>query len=99
MVFTSHRLRCRCVSPRVLVSLLLFCAEKTSEACCYETVTDAVEQQAKVKMPPSLPETCIGNHKSVAQNHAGLPLALHRSSSTGKCVYVCVFVRVCACAC
>lgn len=40
--------------------------EKTSEACCYETVTDAVEQQAKVKMPLSLPEICIGNHKSMA---------------------------------
>lgn len=78
--------------PQVQISLLLRYVEKTSKACCYETVTDTVEERAKVKIPHSLPEICIGNHKSMAQNHIGFPRALHRSGSTGKCVYVCVFV-------
>lgn len=65
--------------------------KKTSKAC-YETVTDTVEQHAKVKIPLSLPEVCIGNRKSMAQNHIGFPRALHGSNSTEKCVYVCVFV-------
>lgn len=33
--------------------------EKTSETCCYETVSDAVEQQANVRIPLFLPEICI----------------------------------------
>lgn len=92
-----------CVSPRVLVSLLLRCVEKTRKACCCETVTDTVEQRARVKIPLSLPDICIGNHKSMAQNHVGFPRALRRSNSTGKkkkCVLACMCVcvlRVCGC--
>lgn len=84
------------VSPQVLVSLLLRCVEKTRKACCCETVTDTVEQRARVKIPLSLPDICIGNHKSVAQNHVGFPRALRGSNSTGK-KKVCV--SMCACVC
>lgn len=47
-------------------------------------LTEAVQQQAKVKMPLSLPEICIGNHRSMAQNHMGLPLGLQRKT----CAYL-----------
>lgn len=90
---------------RFLVSLLLRCTEKTSKARCCERVTDTVAQRARVKIPLSLPDICIGNHKSVAQDHAGFPRALRGSNSTGEekksarvCGCVCVHVCVSACA-
>lgn len=50
------------------------------QAKCVMKQTDTARQQrAKVKMPFPLPEICIGNHRSMAQNHMGL-------SISGKCL-------------
>lgn len=50
-----------------------------------------------MKMPLSLPEICIGNHKSVAQSCTGLPLALHRSNCTVKMCTCVSFLCECVC--
>lgn len=79
-----HHCDCKLVVPSVLLLLLVRYVGKTIKVRCYETVTDTVEQQAKVKIPLSLPAICTGNRKSVAHNHIGFPRALHGSNSTRK---------------
>lgn len=73
-----------------LVSLLLCYVGKTSEACCYETATEAAERQAKVKIPLSLPEILYWK----PQIHGTEPYRLSSSATRLK-----LHRKMCVCFC